>query len=259
MERFDKIIETRKKLSQVSANDKKFCLSTVMISTVYLSWQRPSAVRNFTIKEFERGSLVEGVYIVNVVDHKTGVGGTAKLMLEKDLKDRIQNYIDYIRPSIDSEYVFINEDGTQVSKLQNLIRYMSKEVEMNLPSCTAVRKGGATAIASTSSEGEVRVVTRQLAHDPRVHAQYYEAIRGKKETKKAYDVLNNAMEASGGEKKLWSDEETKLIREKFKVNIDEEKPPKKKECLGLFPKKTSQQVVDKVKTIIRQNKRKNKQ
>ena len=58
------------------------------------------------------------------------------------------------------------------------------------------------------------------------------------------------MEASGGDNKLWSDEETKLIREKFKLNIEEEKTPRKKECLGIFPKKTSQQVVDKVKTII---------
>ena len=54
-------------------------------------------------------------------------------MLEKDLEDRIQDYIDFTCPSIDSDYVFINQDGTQVSKLQNLIRYMSKEVEMKLP------------------------------------------------------------------------------------------------------------------------------
>ncbi len=43
------------------------------------------------------------------------------------------------------------------------------------------RPGGATVAATTCNEGDVHLVTRQLAHDPRVHAQYYECIRGIKE------------------------------------------------------------------------------
>ena len=53
---------------------------------------------------------------------------------------------------------------------------MSNELKLNLPSATAVRKGGATAAAPQCEEEDVRIVTRQLAHDPRVHAQYYEGM-----------------------------------------------------------------------------------
>ncbi len=49
-----------------------------MLSTLYESWQRPGAVINCTLHEFESGSLEDDVYVVSVVEHKAGISGTVK-------------------------------------------------------------------------------------------------------------------------------------------------------------------------------------
>ena len=54
----------------------------------------------------------------------------------------------------------------------------------------------------------------------------------------------------------WNDEETQLVAEKFKKFINDGKTPKMKECAGIIKSKTKKQVQDKVRTLIRQKKRK---
>lgn len=93
----------------------------------------------------------------------------------------------------DQTTLFLLPNGDKVTKISNLIRYMSHQLKVELPCATDVRKGGATVAATTCNEGDVRLVTRQLAHDPRVHAQYYECIRGRKDAKKAYDIMQSVM------------------------------------------------------------------
>ena len=67
---------------------------------------------------------------------------------------------------------------------------MQSQLKIDIPSATTVRKIGATAVARSCSESEVRIVSRQMAHDPRVSANYYEAIKGAKDAKRAFDTMN---------------------------------------------------------------------
>ena len=195
--RFDDIIERAKKVNvEISDDEKKFCLGAVVVTTLYESWQRPGAVSNCTLEEFQNGSDVDGVLIVLVTEHKTGVGGSAKLMFKKGLKNKVNDYLEYIRPRSVEDYLFLTVDGKHITKVGNLITYMSKQLGTKLPSATSARKGGATAAAASCSEADVRLVTRQLAHDPRVHNQFYEAIRGKKDAKKAYDTMQELMNST---------------------------------------------------------------
>ena len=195
--KFDSVVRRSKKMQKINAEDNKFCLSAVMLSTLYESWSRPGAVINLKLIQFSSGSFTDDIYIVSVSEHKTGIGGTAKLMFKADLKIKVEEYINYIRPSClnfeESEYLFLLPNGEQVKKIYNLIRYMSNEIDIKLPSATTVRKGGATAAAASCSEHDVRIVTRQLAHDPRVHNKYYECIRGKKQAKQAYDIMQSVV------------------------------------------------------------------
>lgn len=65
---------------------------------------------------------------------------------------------------------------------------MQSQLKIDIPSATTVRKIGATAIARSCSESEARIVSRQMAHDPHVSANYYEAIKGAKDAKRAFFV-----------------------------------------------------------------------
>ena len=200
-ERYDNIIKKSKHQRNITEEESKFCVSVLVVTTLYESWQRPGAVRNCTMAQFKAGVLVDDVFVVCVSDHKTGVGGTAKVIFPTPVKQRVLDYITYIRPNLltddnEMEYLFVNTDGGQINKMANFIRYMSKEMSMKLPSATAARKGGATAAAQSCSEEKVRLVTRQLSHDPRVHNKYYAAIRGTKDAAQAHKTMKEVLDTS---------------------------------------------------------------
>ena len=63
-------------------------------------------------------------------------------------------------------------------------------MQVLIPNPTDVRKLGSTSVDKNCSEEEARIVCKQMAHDPRVAAQYYHAVRGKKDAKKAFDTIS---------------------------------------------------------------------
>lgn len=233
-------------------------MSAVILSSLFASWQRPGAVKNLKISEFDGAVLVDDVHIISVCDHKTGVGGAARLGLKPKLFQRIKQYLTYVRPCMTNgseiDNVFILPDG-KITKLLNLMRFMETELKISIPSATEVRKIGSTAVAKNCTEGEARVVAQQMAHDPRVATQYYQAIRGAKDAKKAFDTLAGVFDGPSTsnvdeQPKLWDSVSNEIVREKFKEYIARGKPPKQSACDGVLKDKTSKQVRDKVRTII---------
>lgn len=133
---------------------------------------------------------------------------------------------------------------------------MSGELKIAIPSATDVRKAGATAAAKFCTEAEAKIVHRQFAHDSRVAAQYYEAIKGTKDAKSAYDTLQRIGEEKLSSRRLWTDKETDVIKEKFLSNVNSAQTPSLLECKDIFKDKTAKQVQDKVRTLIRNEKKK---
>ena len=68
-------------------------MSAVMLSTQFNSWQRPGAVKNLTLSQFQSAVKVENVYISSVTEHKTGIGGAARLMFDRDLYAKVLRYL----------------------------------------------------------------------------------------------------------------------------------------------------------------------
>lgn len=101
-DRFNHIIEEIK-TSSVPEKELKFAMTAVMLATLFGSWQRPGAMKNLTLSQFTSGVMIDGVFVVSVTDHKTGVGGVARLMFNGDLKSKVENYISYIRPKLCSD------------------------------------------------------------------------------------------------------------------------------------------------------------
>lgn len=80
----------------------------------------------------------------------------------------------------DIDNVFLLPGGKKVVKISNIIRFMESELKVEIPSATEVRKIGATAVAKKCTEGEARVVARQMAHDPRTTIKPLEVPRMQK-------------------------------------------------------------------------------
>ena len=168
-----------------------------------------------------------------------------------------------------------------VNRATSLVDFMSNVLKIYIPSATMVRKIGSTAAARACTESESRLINRQMCHDPVVGAKYYEAIKGPRDAAKAFDVLKRLREESKGEEvssskaradsspsdegsseeeeptSRWKPKDTSLVRAKFKAALKSLATPTLKECQGLHIKgKTNKQIQDKIRTMIRQEKRK---
>ena len=55
---------------------------------MYDNWQRPGALTNCTVTEFENAVFEDDKYIVKVHEHNTGMKGSAKLCLNADMHKR---------------------------------------------------------------------------------------------------------------------------------------------------------------------------
>ena len=72
-------------------------------SILYKNWQRPGAVVNATLEEFEESKVVmrpgqKTLYIMNVENHKTAMEGVAKVMLQPLDHARVTQYVGCVRP-----------------------------------------------------------------------------------------------------------------------------------------------------------------
>lgn len=192
--KFDSVLKTIEDGRIPSDADLKFCMSAVLLSSIFAAWQRPGAVKNLTLSQYNSGTMVDDVHVVTITEHKTGVGGVARLFFNNELKPKLDKYIQFVRPLLlgDDDTIdklFILPSGRSVYKIAALIRTMSAQLSLIIPTATDVRKMGATEAAKTRSEAEVRLIAQQMSHDVRTSAKYYQHIRGPSIAKKAFDTM----------------------------------------------------------------------
>ena len=129
-------------------------LATAMASVVLLfsSTQRPSAVVNCTIKEYNERQVVDGVTVISVARHKTSSGGPARLTLgDGSERQLIEGYVEDIRPQIGSGETLLllpTPSGAKpVEKIGPLITLLEKRYRVQIPTATALRKAVSTQAA----------------------------------------------------------------------------------------------------------------
>lgn len=96
---FDRVICRLRAGEEVDTVSLKVALGAVTISSLYKSWQRPGVAANCTVAEFWNAVKVNDVFVVSVKDHKTGLMGPAKLILDHDIMAKIRLYRKHIRPA----------------------------------------------------------------------------------------------------------------------------------------------------------------
>ena len=101
--KFDEIVAAREEGRQTGDDELKLATAAVAIPLMLENAARAGSIINVTQSEFDQGRTVGDIFVVSVVQHKTNVQGTCKLMFKPELLARAKSYIDYIRLALVAE------------------------------------------------------------------------------------------------------------------------------------------------------------
>ena len=135
------------------------CTVALAGSVLYKNWQRPGAVANASVKEFEEAKVIrqggELMHLMYVEHHKTSLEGAAKVILEPVDHSRIVLYLSTVRPLQESSmtanhHLFLLTGGRVLTNLSTRIKKLGEKYKLSLPCASRVRKIGATSVAMNS-------------------------------------------------------------------------------------------------------------
>lgn len=275
---FDSIVEKIQEGEDISDDELKLAMGSVMITLVLKNYQRPGAVSNCTIQEYQDSKIVnDDAFVIRVASHKTSSKfGAAKLVMDVEMKERVDAYFNLVRPKLvkagaDIPNLFILPGSRPIEKIANLSRFLQGKLKIKIPTCTRARKIGTTSAARTLDEKDNLLISAQMSHSPAVARKYYTAITAPRDAVTVYKKMEgmrtmpdspNVQITSCGPSMpsplipgKWSNEDTRCIEKLFAKHIALRKPPPLKDCASKarhFPTRTTKQIQDKVRTTIRQ-------
>lgn len=101
----------------------------------------------------------EEVVVIGVKEHKTGMSGSAKVLLRSADFSRVQVYATQLRPLLcpsnparAHENLLLLLGGCPIHHLRNTLRVLERKYQVVVPTATLVRKAGTTATACQSLE-----------------------------------------------------------------------------------------------------------
>lgn len=187
----------------ITTSQLNMCSIAIAGSILYKNWQRPGAVCNASLSEYQNAkTIVQDVktrYVMSVQQHKTSQEGYAKLVLEPLDHARICQYVHQIRPLQDPEGIstnlFIVSGGRPLSKLSSRLKALGGKYTLNLPSASRVRKIGATSVAmNLGNTAKAHLVTRNMSHSLNTNAEYYQAVVGDTHAVTAFETMSELRE-----------------------------------------------------------------
>ena len=255
----------------------------VATSLLYKNWQRPGAVTNATLKEFEESMVLRKgeLYSMHVEHHKTAVEGVAKVIMDSVDHGRVLHYVHTVRQvqlgGSESDLLFVRSGGMPLGNLSLKAKSVGARYGLALPSATRVRKIGATSVAlNLGQSSQASLVTRQMSHSMSTEGLYYQAIVGDTHATEAFSTMaelrktpdrqapvqSNRQEAPGLERQTtpqrrrpFTEEETKAVGEYFARDIEEGHSVPLAECKGFLQthklQRLPKNIQDKVRTLAR--------
>ena len=267
-EEFDNISrQCRRGGDGISDYELDLCSIVVATNILYKSWQRPGAICNVTLDEFKAAKMVvkdgKVVFIISVAEHKTGREGHAKLLLNTDDYNRLQQYVKSVRPlqdpNLSSKYMIVLSGHRQLDRMSARIKRLGSRYSLSLPTATRVRKIGSTTVALNVGGADASVITRQLSHTAKTDELHYQAIVGDEHSAQAFHSMESlrmgASPKSPGKRVPYTSQELQFIAKYFKSNINSGKTPSLKKCrkflLNHPMSREAKQVQDRVKNFIK--------
>ncbi len=273
--KFSDIVTRAKNGRDVPENDLKLAMGIMAAAVKLKSYQRPSAIINCTVEEYERAKCPDdmGTTVIKVYNHKTGSQGPANLTLDSKTAKRLDLYFKYIRPLLvepgeDIDNLFILPGSQKITKITNLESFVSKTLGILIPTSTKARKIGSTLAARNLDYQKHSLITKQMSHQPEVSRKFYEAVHGPQDAAAAFQTMEQLRTGStscptephlaigdSALNKRWSPADTNLIKKLFASDIKKMRTPGVAQCTDLGLDRTPKQIQDKVRTIIRQAKK----
>lgn len=213
------------------------------------SVQRPGAVANVTLGEYKSQKLTkEGeMFAVRVSDHKTACSGSAVLLFDHQLKERIDNYVSLARPVIFgygqpddgvSQCLFVTCSGNRITQLVPRITAIGKKFEFATFSPTIIRKVASTEASKLDDTGRSSV-SSLLNHSLATQQKYYELTKSIDKAAEARSLIYSSNQSSSGtntskpakkKRTRFTLAETNQIEEHFQKNIENKEGVTKEEC-----------------------------
>ena len=204
---FTTIAENLGKGLPISDHELNRC--TVMVATLltFRSWQRPGAAYHMTLDEWEhRKELKEGdqtSVVISVLKHKTGLSGSARVVLRPGDYSKVLTYATtmriYLDPENKSQYFLSLTDGRKLQNFNTRFKTLSKRYGFEPMTATKVRKIAATEATLKLSGPQAALVTKQLAHTPDTDAKFYQAISGPQHAALAVKYLSEGRKSGKAE------------------------------------------------------------
>jgi len=121
----------------------------IAANLMFLSAQRPAAIRNVTIDEYnnkEENEEAEGCHLIKVVWHKTEALGPARVFASKDITTLMNIYLRDVRTVIKPQSselqsrFFLTPTGNEVKNLSEAINKVAQTFGIETPNATVHRK-----------------------------------------------------------------------------------------------------------------------
>ena len=148
---------------------------------MYLSAQRPAAVRNLTICEYqnkEENDEVKGCHLIKVARHKTAAHGPARLFINKDIGTLMDIYLHDIRATIKPKSkelecrFFLTPTGNELANLSEAISKVAKIFNIDTPNATVHRKVVSTETKKHKKES-IQEMCDQMSHSRATCERFY--------------------------------------------------------------------------------------
>ena len=257
---------------KVSERDSNFCTVVVAALFLFSSWQRAGAVENCTMTEYQARMIEANLdgsksIIIRVKRHKTDRRGPADLVLAEQHYDKLQSYVDVVRPYIDPTnvcpFLFVRCGPKKVTQISNRVKSVGKRFDVEAPTATRVRKIGSTAVAlQCGTSKDARLITQQMSHTSAVHERYYEMVGSSSHTASAFQVMERLRKDEGKAqhtpRKRFTPQEENELKEYFAPAILSGSTPSLEECdeflRGKEFQRSKKQIQDKIKNLIKSRK-----
>lgn len=102
--------------------------------------------------------------------------GAALLVLDKDQYDLLEMYTEYVRSAMDTdhEYLLVTHAGKPLTNYKDFVKGLTRRLGItDFPTCTQVRKAGATISADATSIETMAVVAEHMTHSVPASQKYY--------------------------------------------------------------------------------------
>ena len=183
---------------QVSTHEMDSCTIMVAALLTFRSWQQLDAVVNATMSEYCNSTEIvqegETLTTLKVADHKTGLFGSAKLVIPPDNLSKLHSYVTVVRPSQDPgqkcPYLLCLDGGKQLLNFNARFKTLAKSFSITPITAMGVRKRASTEAAHHLSSQEATLVTQQLSHSAETDARFYQALSGPSHAAEAFVSLN---------------------------------------------------------------------